>query len=58
VEDDIKNATDHDPEVVFALCLLRQHGPSQLTSNLLNWEEHNGLVFYKGRIYIPKVPDL
>jgi hypothetical protein len=58
LEDDIKNATEQDPEVLFALQLLKQRGPSQLTSNLLDWEEHDGLVFYKGQIYIPKVPNL
>ena len=49
---------DRDPEVTLALRLLNEHRPHQLTNGLHNWEEHNGLVLYKGRVYIPKTPDL
>ena len=58
MKQEIQDATDHDPEVVLALRHLKEHGPRQLTGGLLDWEEHDGLILYKGRIYIPKVPDL
>jgi transposase InsO family protein len=58
LEQDIRQATDRDPEVLDALNTLKNRGPSQLTSHLQDWEEHNGLVFYKGRLYIPKDTDL
>ena len=58
LEQDIRNETDQDPEVTLALRLLRTHGPRQLTEELTNWEERDGLTFYKGRIYIPKSPEL
>jgi hypothetical protein len=58
LEQEIQDATDRDPEVVFALRLLKGHGPQQLTNGLSDWEERDGLVFYKGRVYIPKVPRL
>ena len=58
LEQDIRTATDWDPEVVEALRLLKEHAPCQLTANLSDWEERDGLVFYKGQVYIPKVPEL
>ena len=58
LDDDIRNATEQDSEVVLALKLLRDHGPQQLTSGLTDWEEREGLIFYKGRVYIPKDANL
>ena len=58
LEFDIRAATDRDPEVVLALRLLKERGPRQLTDGLSDWEEHDGLVFYKGRVYIPRSLDL
>jgi hypothetical protein len=58
LEREIRDATDRDPEVVFALRLLNEHGPQQLTQSLSDWEQHDGLTFYKGRVYIPKTPEL
>jgi hypothetical protein len=39
LEQEIQDATDRDPEVVFALRLLKGHGPRQLTNGLSDWEE-------------------
>jgi hypothetical protein len=58
LEQQIQDATDQDPEVTLALRLLKEHGPRQLTGSLTNWEIRDGLTFYRGRIYIPKVSDL
>jgi hypothetical protein len=58
LEQEIRDATDCDPKVVFALRLLKGHGPRQLTNGLSDWEERDSLVFYKGRVCIPKVPRL
>jgi hypothetical protein len=58
LEQKIRNATDQDPEVTLALQVLKEHGPHQLTNGLTDWEQRDGLTFYKGQIYIPKVPDL
>ena len=37
---------------------LRKRGPRQLVSGLTAWEERDGLTLYKGRVYVPKTPDL
>jgi len=58
IEQQIRNATSFDQEVALALKLLKERAPHQLTNNLFEWEERDGLVFYKGRVYIPKVSDL
>jgi hypothetical protein len=58
LEEDIRNATNLDPQVLLALKSLQDHAPHQLTGNLTDWEQRDGLVFFKGRIYIPKQLDL
>jgi transposase InsO family protein len=58
LEDDIRNTPDRDSDVILALRLLKEQGPRQLTDGLSDWEERDGLVFYKGRVYIPKSLDL
>lgn len=58
LEREIRDATERDSEVTSALQLLKGHGPRQLTENLVDWEERDGLVFYKGRVYVPKDADL
>jgi len=58
LEQAIRDATEQDAEVTGALQLLKARGPRQLTGNLRDWEQRNGLVFYKGRVYIPKVSEL
>jgi len=58
LERDIKSATDFDPEVLSALALLKRCAPRQLVDGLSDWEVSDGLVFFKGRVYVPKVLDL
>ena len=47
-----------DSKVVSALSLLKQKDPDQLTAELSDWEEHGGLVFFKGHIYIPSITNV
>ena len=58
LEQDIKAATDLDSDVVLALQLLKEQGPRQLAEGLVEWEERDGLIFYRGHVYIPKSLDL
>jgi Integrase zinc binding domain len=58
LEQQIRDATDQDPEVTLAIQLLKEHGPRQVTNGLADWEQRDGLTFYKGQVYIPKAPDL
>jgi transposase InsO family protein len=58
LEQEIQKAAELDPEVTSALRLLKARGPRQLTGNLSDWEERDGLTFYKGRVYVPKGTDL
>ena len=58
LEQDICTAHKLDPQVLLALRLLHNHAPHQLTSNLANWEEYEGLIFFKERVYVPKCLNL
>jgi hypothetical protein len=58
LEQDIRNAVDRDPQVIDAIQLLKKQGPNQLAQGLTDWEERDGLIFYKGRVYVPKDPNL
>jgi hypothetical protein len=58
IELNIRNATSRDFEVVLALQLLKDHGPRQLANGLTDWKEREGLVFFKGRVYVSRVTDL
>ncbi|PIL32326.1 hypothetical protein GSI_05572 [Ganoderma sinense ZZ0214-1] len=58
LERDIKVATDREPKVTWALNILKERGPHKLSNGLLEWEERDGLIYHKGRIYIPRDRDL
>ena len=55
---EIRNATEQDPEVTLALEVLKGHKPCPLVQDPTEWEEKEGIVFYRGQMYIPRVPDL
>lgn len=38
--------------------MLRKKGPRKLISSIPEWEEHDGLIYYKGKLYIPNNVDL
>ena len=58
LEQEIRDAKDMDLEVATALRILKEKGPRKLTNGLLEWEERNGLVYYRGHLYIPPTGDL
>lgn len=41
-----------------ALDLLRKKGPRRLVNGVLEWEEQDGLLYYKGKLYIPNDKEL
>jgi hypothetical protein len=58
LENDIRSATNYDHDVILALKSLKRHAPPQLRADLSDWEEQDGLVYFKDRVYIPKDSDL
>ena len=58
LEDRICQASSCEAVVFEALVQLQKTGPRPLTNGLPEWEEKSRLVFYKGRLYIPKDNDL
>jgi len=58
LEKRIRVASEREAEVVQGLENLRKHGPRKLTDGSLEWEEDDGLVYYKGRLFIPNSGDL
>jgi hypothetical protein len=38
--------------------VLHKKGPRRLVNNLLEWEELDGLLYYKGKLYIPNNKEL
>ena len=58
LQDEIRNATDQDPEVTLALQVLRGQKPRPLIKDPSDWEEREGLIFYRSRVYIPRNPEL
>ena len=54
LEAEVRNSTGQDNKVSDAIAVLRSRGPRHLTSGLQDWEEHEGLVSHKGKLYISK----
>jgi hypothetical protein len=54
----IRDCSDREVEVAQALEVLCKKGPRRLVNNLLEWEELNGLLYYKGKLYIPNNQEL
>ncbi|KAJ3515859.1 hypothetical protein NMY22_g14343 [Coprinellus aureogranulatus] len=42
-----------EAEVLKGLAELEKNGPKRLANGLPDWSEEDGLVFHKGRIYVP-----
>jgi hypothetical protein len=49
----IRNGVRKEAMVLAALDELRKRGPRKLTDGTLEWEELDGLVYYRGRLYVP-----
>jgi transposase InsO family protein len=58
LEQKIQDCSDREVEVAQALEVLRKKGPRRLVNNLLEWEELDGLLYYKGKLYIPNNKEL
>lgn len=58
LETRIKVSTAHDNEVAEALALLQKKGFQKLVNGALEWEQVDGLIYYKGKLYIPNDPDI
>lgn len=58
LEQRIRDSSAHDSEVAEALATLKQKGPRKLVNGTPEWEESDGLIYYKGKLYIPDDKDL
>jgi hypothetical protein len=58
LEKHIKDCLDCESSVAEALKSLKAKGPHRLINSLLEWEEQDGLVYYKGKLYIPNNKEL
>ena len=38
--------------------MLRKKGPRKLVNGLVEWEEHDGLLYYQGKLYVPNQAEL
>ncbi|CAG8720966.1 13594_t:CDS:2, partial [Acaulospora colombiana] len=52
----IRNSKDLDEPVVKALEELKKSGSKRLEGN--EWSEEQGLILFRGKVYVPKDPDL
>ena len=53
LEEKIRNETRRDAEVLEGLKALRKGGLKRLADGLAEWEEDGGLIYRKGRVYVP-----
>ena len=58
LEKRIRECTERETEVLQALSVLKAKGPRRLANGLTEWEEDNGLLYYKGELYIPNRKEL
>jgi hypothetical protein len=58
LEKRIKDCLDYKSSVAEALKSLKAKEPCRLLNGLFEWEEQNGLVYYKGKLYIPNNKEL
>ena len=54
----IRDVVEKEVEVLQGMDSLRKNGPKRLTDGTLEWEESQGLVYYKEKLYVPNAPDL
>jgi hypothetical protein len=58
LEDRIRRASSKESEVLEALERLKKTGPRRLVNGLAEWEEEGGLVYHRGKVYVPPDNDL
>ena len=58
LEQRIRDCTEREQEVVQALKTLQSKGPRRMVNGILEWEEQDGLLYYRGKLYIPDNKEL
>ena len=58
LESCLRRASARESQVLEGLAQLHKSGPRRLVNGLAEWEEDNGLVYYKGRVYVPPNDEL
>ena len=58
LEQHIRDCTEREQEVVQALKTLQSKGPRRMVNGILEWEEQDGLLYYRGKLYIPDNKEL
>ena len=58
LEDRVCQATQLDREVIEGIQKLKEFGPRRLQDGLIEWEEKDGLIYYKGQVYVPQDQEL
>ena len=54
----IKSSQDYDKEVSQALEIILKNGLRSLTKGLEEWNLEDGIILYRGQIYVPKDDNL
>jgi transposase InsO family protein len=54
----LKETQEHDPEVSQALATILRNGPRSITKGLEDWNLEEGLILFRGKIYVPKSQEL
>ena len=58
LEQRIRDCSARETEVAQALAVVRKKGPRRLINDVLEWEDVDGLLYYKGKLYIPDNKEL
>ena len=54
----IKSSQEYDKEVSQALEVILKNGPCSLTKGLEEWNLEDGIILYRGQIYVPRDDNL
>ena len=54
----IRLASQREAEVIEGLKSIDKKAPKALTDSIMLWEEEDGYVYYKGKLYVPNVREL
>ena len=55
---DMRKAKAYDDELVEAIEKLKRHAPRMLQKGLEEWNTEDGLILFRGKVYVPKDNDL
>ena len=50
----IRESTEKDDEVVSALETILNNGPCSLAKGLQEWNVEDGIILFRGKVYVPK----